>query len=282
MAFDEVRPTSEARRGMATNRTAIREGDRQARRLEDELRELRLRASLTQSTVGQAPGVHRTVISRLEGGNPRVSLAIRFRTAALVGADLRLSAYAQSGPMIRDTAQARLVEAMLESIDPRWSRTLETPLPGLDRRSVDLRLDGTAGIVLCEVESRVGGLEEIIRELHGKRDAIGSTSGRPIHVVLVLPRSRHHLEIVRHHPRTIEGGFPMPSDDVAAALADVEIPWTGDGILWAAVATTRASASRQPATTRASAGRSAGPNAAAPLVASRPPSSPRTCVRPWP
>jgi DNA-binding XRE family transcriptional regulator len=253
MAFDEVRPTSEARRGMATNRTAIREGDRQARRLEDELRELRLRASLTQSTVGQAPGVHRTVISRLEGGNPRVSLAIRFRTAALVGADLRLSAYAQSGPMIRDTAQARLVEAMLESIDPRWSRTLETPLPGLDRRSVDLRLDGTAGIVLCEVESRVGSLEEIIGELHGKRDAVGSTSGWPIHVVLVLPRIRHHLEIVRHHPRTIEAVFPMPSDEVAAALADVEIPWTGDGIQWAAVATTRASA-----------GRSAGPNAAAP------------------
>jgi DNA-binding XRE family transcriptional regulator len=81
---------------MATNRTAIREGDRQARRqasrLGDELRELRLRASLTQSTVGQALGVHRTVISRLEGGDPRVSLAIRFRTAALVGADLRLSA----------------------------------------------------------------------------------------------------------------------------------------------------------------------------------------------
>ena len=77
---------------MATNRTAIREGDRQARRLGDELRELRLRASLTQSTVGQALGVHRTVISRLEGGDSRVSLAIRFRTAALVGADLRLSA----------------------------------------------------------------------------------------------------------------------------------------------------------------------------------------------
>jgi len=235
---------------MAANRTAIREGDRQARRqaarLGDELTELRLRAGLTQSAVGRALDVDRTVISRLERGDPRVGLPIRFRAAALLGADLRLSAYARSGPLIRDTAQARIVESILAGIDQRWRRTVEASLPGQDRRSVDLRLDGPAGVVLCEVESRVGSLEEIIRELHSKRDAFraaaGAAVGLPIHAVLILPKTRHHLEIVRHHPATIEAVFPMPSDAVGAALADVDVPWNGDGILWTRVE----AVSRQP------------------------------------
>ena len=229
---------------MPTNRLAIWEGDRQARRqatrLGDELSALRLRGGLTQAAVGRALGVDRTMISRLEAGDPRVGLTTRFRVAALLGAELRLSAYTRSGPLIRDTVQAPIVEAILATSDGRWRRTVEAHVPGADRRSIDLRLDGPAGVVLCEVESRVGSLEEIIRELHAKRDAVraarGGAGGPPIYAVLILPRTRHHLEIVRHHPRTIEAAFPMPSAAIERALKDVTIPWTGDGILWTPVA----------------------------------------------
>lgn len=229
---------------MPTNRMAIREGDRQARRqaarVGDELAELRLRAGVTQAGIGRALGIDRTVISRLERGDPQVGLPIRFRVAAVLGADLRLSAYARSGPQIRDTAQARIVEAVLARIDRHWQRTVEAAVPGSDRRSVDLRLDGPPGIILCEVESRVGSLEAIIRELHAKRDAVRTAtsagSGQPIRAVLILPRTRHHLELVRHHPETIQAAFPMPSGAVAGALADVNLAWSGDGILWAGIA----------------------------------------------
>ena len=180
------------------------------------------------------------MISRLELGDPRVGMTTRFRVAALLGADLKLSAYTRSGPLIRDAAQARIVESVLAGIDRRWRRTVEAHVPGADRRSIDLRLHGPAGVVLCEVESRVGSLEEIIRELHAKRDAVRAArreaSGRPIHAVLILPTTRHHLEIVRHHPRTILAAFPMPPAAVEAALKDATIPWTGDGILWTRVA----------------------------------------------
>ena len=175
------------------------------------------------------------MISRLELGDPRVGFTTRFRVAALLGADLKLSAYTRSGPLIRDMVQARIVEAILAWIDRRWRRTVEAHVQGADRRSIDLRLYGPAGVVLCEVESRVGSLEEIIRELHAKRDAVRASqrpTGEPsIHVVLILPRTRYHLEIVRQHPRTIEAAFPMPSAAIEAALKDVTIPWTGDGIL---------------------------------------------------
>jgi transcriptional regulator with XRE-family HTH domain len=200
---------------MTTNRLAIREGDRQARRqstrLGDELHELRRRAGLTQAAIGRALGVDRTLISRLERGDPRVGIRIRFGVAAVLGADLRMTAYANSGPLIRDAAQARIVEWILAVIDRRWRRTVEAAIPGLDRRSIDLRLDGPSRTVVCEVETRVGSLEEIIRELHAKRDALRSSLGAgpradlPIHAVLVLPRTRHHQAILREHPRTIQG-----------------------------------------------------------------------------
>ena len=236
---------------MTTNRLAIREGDRQARRqstrLGDELHELRRRAGLTQAAIGRALGVDRTVISRLERGDPRVGIRVRFGVAAVLGADLRMTAYANSGPLIRDAAQARIVEWILAVIDRRWRRTVEAAIPGLDRRSIDLRLDGPSRTVLCEVETRVGSLEEIIRELHAKRDALRGSLGSgpradlPIHAVLVLPRTRHHQAILREHPRTIQAAFPMRPDAVAAALEDVAAPWSGDGILWAR-ATQRAGA----------------------------------------
>ena len=91
-------------------------------------------------------------------------------------------------------------------------------------------------MILGEVESRVGSLEEIIRELHAKRSAVQVTTRMAVRAVLVLPRTRHHLDIVRHHPRTIEAAFPMPADAVEAALADASQPWAGDGILWTSVA----------------------------------------------
>jgi transcriptional regulator with XRE-family HTH domain len=227
---------------MTISRTAINEGDRQARRqatrLGDELAQLRIRSGLSQAAIGRALGIHRSVISRLERGDPNVGLSIRFRVAAVLGADLRLSAYANSGPLIRDAAQARIVEAILAWLDRRWRRTVEVPLPTPDRRSIDLRLDGPAVSVLCEVETRVGSLEEIIRELHAKRDAIrialasGPRAHLPIYAVLILPRTRHHQAIIREHPRTIQAAFPMRSESILAALNDATSPWPGDGILW--------------------------------------------------
>ncbi len=223
---------------MVANRTAMREGDRQARaqahRLGIELAALRLRAGISQAAVGRALAIDRTVISRLERGDPQVSLPIRFRAAALLGAELRVSAYAQSGPLIRDAAQAAIGESILAMTDRRWRRTVEASVPGNARMSVDLRLDQPGRTVLIEVESRVGSLEEIIRELHVKRDAFasGALADRTIHVVLALPATRHHREIVAKHPETIASAFPVASALIEAALKEVDLVWPGDGILW--------------------------------------------------
>jgi hypothetical protein len=129
---------------------------------------------------------------------------------------------------------------VLRTTEPRSRRQIgvEAPIPDLDRRSIDLRLDGPGASVVCEVETRVGSLEEIIRELHAKRDAVRSALSRgpradmPTYAVLIQPRTRHHEAVVREHPRPVEATFPMRSDAMAAALQDAMMPWSGDGILW--------------------------------------------------
>ncbi len=227
---------------MPVNRIALRDAERalrhQSTRMAEEIRALRIRAGLSQAAVAREVGVSRSAISKLELGYPGSALRLRFRVATVLGGDLRLSLFAESGPHIRDTAQARIVEWLLIQADPARRPTVEATVPGPGRRSVDLRFDGPADIVLIEVETHVASLEEIIRELHSKREAVAQaiaqagSPARGIHVVLALPSSRHHRSIVRAHPRIITAAFPISSIRLARALTDSLVDWPGDGILW--------------------------------------------------
>lgn len=230
---------------MAVNRKALGEAERhlrrQSTRAADELRSLRLRAGLTQAAIAREVGIARSVVTRLEAGDPGITLRTRFRVATVLGADLRLTAYSQSGPLIRDTAQSAIMEEILGVANPSWRRRLEAPIPGPGRRSVDLLLAGGADRILIEVETHLSSLEEIIRELHAKRQGLiagrePSGAGfveRRVHVVLAVPATRHHRSIVAAHPRIIAAAFPIPSRDLEEALARGPTePWPGDGILW--------------------------------------------------
>ena len=220
------------------SRTAVHEGDRQLRRTctrcGEDFREIRLRAGVSQAAVARAVGVARSVICRIEQGDPDVSPRIRARAAATLGADLRISIYAESAPLIHDAAHARIVEAALELTHTRWRATIECPVPGPGRRSSDIRLDSRLDTILLEVESRVRALEAIIREGNEKRAAVAATIGpdRRIHVVLVLPPTRHHRALVAAHPRIVASAYPASSGALRFALTDPVAPWPGDGILW--------------------------------------------------
>lgn len=227
----------------ATNvisRAAIHGGDRQLRRtcvrFGEEFREIRLHAGVSQAAIARAVGVARSVICRIEQGDPDVSPRIRARAAAALGADFRIAIYPEAAPLIHDAAHARIVEAVLELSHPRWLATIESPVPGPGRRSSDIRLDHGLDTVLIEVESHVRALEAIIREGTEKRAAVAATVGqdRRIHVVLVLPPTRHHKTLMAAHPRIVATAFPASLDALRLALADPVAPWPGDGILWLA------------------------------------------------
>jgi transcriptional regulator with XRE-family HTH domain len=220
------------------SRTAIHNGDRELRRTSarfgEEFREIRLRAAVSQAAVSRAVGVSRSVICRIEQGDPDVSQRTRARAAAALGADFRLSIYAEAAPLIQDAAHARLVEAVLKLTHGSWLVTVEAPVPGPRRRSSDIRLDRGPDIILIEVETRVRALEAIIRECAEKRASVAGISRKEqaLHVVLVLPVTRHHRSLASAHPRIVSAAFPAASEAIVSALGDQAEGWPGDGILW--------------------------------------------------
>ena len=226
-----------AEQGSRVSRTAIHEGDRQLRRTStkfgEEFREIRLRTGVSQAAVARGIGVVRSVICRLEQGDPDVAPRIRARAAALLGADFRLAVYPGAAPLIHDAAHARIVEAVLALRHPRWRATVEAPVPGVGRRSTDIRLDHEDDTVLMEVESHVRAFEAIIREGAEKRAAVLAVEPRRrVNVVLVLPPTRHHKTLVSAHPEIVRAAFPAASTEIEQALATPTATWPGDGILW--------------------------------------------------
>jgi transcriptional regulator with XRE-family HTH domain len=197
---------------------------------------MRLRAGVSQAAVAAAVGTTRSLICRLEQGDPVVALRMRFRVAAVLGADLRLMAYEGSGALLRDSAQAVIVEQLLRTRGAAWRASVEAAVPGPGRRSVDLRLDGPTDTILIEVETRVGSLEEIVRELHSKRRAFVESAGPggngQVHVVLAIPPTRRHTMMVKAHPEIIRAAFPSTSGAIRRALASSTPTWPGDGLLW--------------------------------------------------
>lgn len=219
------------------SRLAIHDGDRQLRRtcirFGEEIREIRLRAGFSQAALARAIGVARSVICQMEQGDPNVSARIRSRAVAAMGADFRIAVYPGGAPLIHDAAHARIVETVLRKCHSSWHPTLEAPVPGLGRRSTDIRLDRNDDVVLMEVETHARALEAIIREGSDKRSAVAAADGgRKIHVVLVLPPTRHHRSLVHAHPAIVAAAFPASDADMEAALASPDPAWPGDGILW--------------------------------------------------
>jgi len=220
------------------SRLAINDGDRQLRRtcirFGEEIREIRLRAGISQAALARAIGVARSVICRMEQGDPNVSARIRSRAVAALGADFRIAVFPSGAPLIHDAAHARIVESVLRQCHPSWRRTIEAPVPGPSRRSTDIRLDRGEDVVLMEVETHVRALEAIIREGSEKRSAFAGADDRRqwIHVVLVLPPTRHHRSLVRAHPAIVAAAFPASHADLERALTAPDQAWPGDGILW--------------------------------------------------
>jgi hypothetical protein len=188
--------------------------------------------------------VAQSVISRVEAGAEVPSIETFSRIASGLGGDLSIRIYPNTGPAIRDRHQARIAEAMVRAIDPRW-----TPLPEVGVRHpvrgwIDIVLvERTSGVILAgEIESAPKRLEQLLRWSTAKAEALASAAGYPfgievgdpkIHRLLILRDTRANRELAAMFGGVLRAAYPADPWHARAALLGAS-SWPGDAVLWAA------------------------------------------------
>ena len=199
-------------------------GERLARQLTAEWRELRLRAGVSQSAVSQTVGISRSAYARLERGEATEIGVVRAAivTAAL-GGDLSVKVY-PGGPPIRDAGHVALLAMLDARVSGRWRVTHEAPVQAGDGRAWDRRLDGPVSIGL-EAEVALRDLQALERRMQRKKEDSGVTR-----MILLVRGTRRNREVLRELLPSVRGTFPLGSRELLRALADGRDPGA-DGLL---------------------------------------------------
>ena len=163
------------------------------RRVAVEIDASRRAAGLSNRDLGDACGVDASTVWRvLHGATGVADIRLEACLAAAVGLDLRVQAY-PSGDPIRDAGQARLLDRLRATLDPRLRWRTEVPLPiEGDLRAWDAVVSGHGWHLPVEAETVITDVQALERKLARKR-----RDGGEAHLLLVIadtPRNRRALQ----------------------------------------------------------------------------------------
>lgn len=200
-------------------------GERLARQLTTEWRELRLGAGISQSAVSRTVGISRSGYARLERGESReIGLLRAAVITAALGGDLSVKVY-PGGPPIRDAGHVALLAMLDARIGGRWRAVHEAPVGRTgDGRAWDRRLDGPVSIGV-EAEVALRDLQALERRMQRKKQDSGVTR-----MILLVRGTRRNRETLRDVLPSLRGTFPLGSRELLQALADGRDPGA-DGLL---------------------------------------------------
>ena len=191
-----------------------RRGERLARELTTEWRELRLAAGISQSSVSRTAGISRSAYARLERGEAAEIGLIRATViTAVLGGDLSIKVY-PTGPPIRDIAHVTLLTAFEARLAGTWHVAHEAPVgPPGDLRAWDRRLDGAATIGV-EAEVVIRDLQALERRMLRKKQDSGVRR-----MVLVVRGTRGNRQVLRETLPSLRATFPLGSREMLEARA---------------------------------------------------------------
>ena len=208
-----------------------------------DIRRLREDAGLTQAAVARAVGISAAHICGIEKGGSEASTAVLVGIADVLGADLSIRAYPNTGPRIHDRIQSQTVEHLLRAVQPRWRAFVEVPVTHPARGYVDVVLADREDslFIATEVNSEIRRLEQQFRWAQDKASSLPSAalwstapSGAAVSRLLVLRSTRNTRDVAQRFPQTFEALYPARTRDVFAAICG-DGPWPGPGVLWARV-----------------------------------------------
>jgi transcriptional regulator with XRE-family HTH domain len=208
-----------------------------------DLRRLREDAALTQAAVAAAAGISAGHLCGIEQGLSEASTSVLVGIADVLGADLSIRAYPNTGPRIHDRIQSQIVEHLLRIVRPRWRPFVEVPVTRPARGYVDVVLADSVQplYVATEVSSDIRRLEQHFRWAQDKAASLPSAdlwtnalAGSEVSRLLVLRSTHNRRDLAQRFPDTFEALYPARARDVFDALCG-DRPWPGSGILWARV-----------------------------------------------
>jgi transcriptional regulator with XRE-family HTH domain len=207
------------------------------------LRDLRTDAGLSIAAVAREVGIDRSFLSRIERGDRAAGVAVLTGIATVLGADLSVRAYPNTGPRIRDRFQAPMVEALIRAVDDRWIADPEVVVVHPARGVIDLVLtDRTRPLLVAsEIQSEVRRLEQQIRWHREKELSLPSADlwwfanpdgGAATSRMLVLRSTTATRELANRYTATLRAAYPARTRELIAALLTHDAPWPGPGIAW--------------------------------------------------
>jgi transcriptional regulator with XRE-family HTH domain len=217
--------------------------ERWSRDVGDEVRRLREDAGIGRATLAREAGVDVAFVCRIEDGVERPSTETLIRLGLVLGADYRSHLYPNTGPAIRDRHQARILEALLEALHPRWATFTEIAVRRPSRGWIDAGLhDASAALFIAtELQSELRRLEQLIRWSADKAASLPSwdgwdrLGGEPrIDRLLIVRRTRATRAVAAEFERQLRVAYPAHPDDALAALTGTG-PWVGPALVWSVI-----------------------------------------------
>lgn len=231
-----MRPT---RLQLAADRRTL--GTRQA--LVDQVTRLRDDAGLSTRQLASGAGLSERYVGRILAGTERPTLEAYGRLAAVLGGDLTVRVYPNTGPAIRDRHQALILECLLGVRHARWHPFAEVAVQRPSRGCIDVAFHEPRErvIVATEIQSALHRLEQLIRWSAAKADSLPSWDGWPrlgdapaISQLLVVRRTRATRQIATEFAAQLRVAYPAHPDDALASLT-ATLPWPGAAFIWAVI-----------------------------------------------
>lgn len=211
-----------AERRLITNRKASRTSTGRLCRdmrvaIGAEIRRMRADAGLTQRRLAAMADIDHGFLSLIERGLREPSLAVLVAIATALGGTVNVRFYPGTGPRLTDPIQARITEALVRVLHPRWTRMLEVPVYRPARGVIDLVAhdQGANVVVAAEVQSQLRRLEQQLRWSNEKAASLPSAEFWPfadpaprIERLLILRSTQTNRELASRFSETLATAFP--------------------------------------------------------------------------